>query len=282
MFFCKLANQDIRFLNSAYKCGQICGIIPFYKFEKFSNTHRNFKNIQAVVYITLGLLATLHGLYCRFEYFAQTYSIVYFVVNYIKEFFLVMTVLSAIMSASFHNQEHWMILNNHLQYLDEIFKRRDIKNSNFFFHLQLIFYFWFYIIYLSYVIYIHIVKLGLFKFAMFWFNELAFGIDSVLHFFMFNLALGLYSRYHELNKLFKKTNITLKSTRRMEHISRILSEATQSYNTIFGWPLLFTSGKCVTHLLQWFMEVVNFPWGASYNPYDGLVNGAFAIYTLVK
>lgn len=256
MVFLKLSNKDIRFLNVAYNLGQVFGIVPFYKFESFSITYRNFKNGQAIILLILGIFGTGQCLYYRFFYFMEHWSALYLIINFIKEFFLVMAVLSAIVAASFQNQENWLKLNNYLQYIDTIFDNRSGKEKKNVICLQLVFYFTLYAVHIAYTGFVWCSKVGNFKFKMFWFNELAFLIDTVHHFLIFNLALALLNRYYQLNCLFDKKEISFSNLQKIEHVSRVLSEATRLYNEIFGWSILFSSGKCVCHLLQWFEETL--------------------------
>lgn len=272
MVFLKLASNDIRFLNIAYKIGQISGIVPFYKFETFSITNKMLKNSQATILIILAMLGTGQGLYYRFFYFIENWNTLYLIINYIKEFFLLMAVVSAVIAASFQNQDNWLHFSNKLQYLDIIFNNRNKKDKKSIVYLQLVFYFSLYAVYIAYVVVVWSSKVGNFKMKMFWFNELAFLIDTVLHFLIFNLALSLLRRYNNLNALFhQEEDISIKTMRKIAHISRILSETTRLYNEIFGWPLLFTSGKCVSQLLQWFEKTLN---------YSKKSNFVFGNYTL--
>lgn len=279
MFFLNFGNTDSRSLGGCYKLGQICGVTPFYNFEKFSNSYQNVKNVQSVLYITLGIIGTVEGVYYRYFYFVETLSPVYAIVNYLKEFFLVLAVFSAIINASFCNQKKWSKLNNYLQYTDKIFKNQAAKTDKISTNILFFVYMSIYGIYFIYVIY-RFSNTVSFKIKMFWFNEIAFGIHSTLHFLMFTLALTLRNRYHFLNNLLKNECNSSIAIHKIEHISRILSEATTLYNSIFGWCLLFTSGKCVTHLLQWFTEILYLSSNKNFMSYA--VSSASALYALVR
>lgn len=254
MVLFNLKNKDVRTLGLIYKIGQICGIVPFYNFDLFSIPRQKLKNVQALSYIAVGCFGTAQAFYYRSNYILQKYSFLYLIVNYIKEVVLVMTFFSAVMSSSFKNQQNWLRLNNRLQYVDKIFKNREnpTKKDNIYYFM--IFYFLFYSIYFVNIIYRWFGTQS-FKFKMNWFNEIAFVMSTVLQFLMFSLAIVLLCRYNYLNCLFKGRILTLESMHKIEHISKNLSNVTELYNKVFGWPLLFISAKCTAQLLQTFTQL---------------------------
>lgn len=254
MVFLNIRNKDVRTLSLIYKIGQVCGIVPLYNFDLFSLTHRKLKNVQALTYIAVGSFGTVQAFYYRSSYFLQKYSLLYLSVNYIKELVLVMTFFSAVVASSFSNQRNWLGLSNRLQYVDKIFNNREHPNKKDKLYYLMIFYFFFYGTYFVNVIYRWLGSQS-FKFKMNWFNEIAFAMSTVLQFLMFSLAVVLLSRYHYLNCLFKNKILTLENMHKIEHISNNLSNVTELYNKIFGWPLLFISAKCTTQLLQTFTQL---------------------------
>lgn len=257
--------------------------MPFYNFEKNSITHRNVKNLQSVLYISLAILGTLQGLYYRFFFYLESFSLLYLIVSFVKEFFVVMSPISAIAAASFRNHDNWLRLTSNLQYIDKIFKNNQASKFNkFTIYLQLFFYMSIYVIYFFHAIFVYTSKTNVARFKMFWVNECSFFIDSVTYFLIFSLALALHSRYYQLNCLFDQNNISFHQLQKIEQVSRILSEGVQSYNAIFGWSLLFSSGKCVTHLLQWFLEILYLTRGSVYSPFNLIITSCFAVYTLVS
>lgn len=284
MIFLKLAVKDIRLVGVTYKLGQICGVVPFYDFKKFDVEHQNFKNSQAVIYILIAIFGTIEQLYLRFYFNYQYFSLPYLIINNIKEVFLIMSIISAIFAASFYNQKKWKKFNNQLQYIDSVFNNRNIKEKKCKIYVQILIYFSLYMIYFAFIVLVFSSSSGFIRLRMYWLNEIAFFIDTFLQFLMFSFALALYSRYYQLNCLFKEEKISMESMQKIQHISRILSEATNSYNAIFGWPILFICGKCVSHMLQSFVEILISTRRSIfiYNPFDMLISVHFGLYTLVN
>lgn len=104
-----------------------------------------------------------------------------------------------------------------------------------------------------------------------------------------NLALAFECRYIKFGQLLKATNATkfAKHNKDLGTISRLLTEANLAFNSIFGWVLLFITGKEFMQLLESSNYVlVEFP--SDDKNFESFVNGLIienglqAIYTLVR
>ncbi|RZC39421.1 7tm 7 domain containing protein [Asbolus verrucosus] len=148
------------------------------------------------------------------------FTTTYLVTDFINEFFVIAVVVTVIFNSSFQGQKDWLNLINRFQYLDKIFNN-----------------------------YYEMLK--------YWINEISYGYDNIVHFLIFNIAIALKCRYENLNKLlnidvvvgYRTKKESIHFIRKIGSISRILAETIDSFNRIFGWPLMFLIGKTVVQLL---------------------------------
>ncbi|RZC34568.1 hypothetical protein BDFB_013217 [Asbolus verrucosus] len=131
------------------------------------------------------------------------FTIIYFVTDFINEFFVTAVVLTVVFNSSFQRQKDWLNLINIFQYLDKIFNNvgKEEKNICRNVYVQLLVHFSVYLSYTIFILYIWIYKIGVMKCKMYWLNEISYGYDNIVHFLIFNIAIVSKCRYENLNKL---------------------------------------------------------------------------------
>ncbi|XP_044256029.1 gustatory and pheromone receptor 39a-like [Tribolium madens] len=249
----KLSRNDIRFLKIMYKISHFLSITPNYDFEKFVITSSQRDKISASFFLLSTLLGTCWIIYLRiYDKEIRFFEISFEILGSLDSLMLFMVIVSMILG-SFKTQE-WTKLNNKFQHIDEKLKTRNQKEGNFLknAYFQLILSVLIYISLVGYTLYVRIAAKGLPTLKLFPLHEFYGFCYLWVLILICNIALTFKQRYQLINEQMtarinpKNTTIFVIEVRKL---SRLLGEMVGLFNEIFGWPLVFITGRFVIKIL---------------------------------
>lgn len=258
MTFLKSSRRDIRCLSAFYTICSFLLIVPPYNFDNKYHGRPLFIKIKAIILLLLIGTISLYSIIMRHQYYSNLFTQVHLILDYIDEFFVVMIPFAVISNSAFFIRTKWIKLNSHVEYVDEAFENRGHKYQIFYRN-----------IYLQTILYLFGYTIAVFSLVQTWVDYVGFEAlqgysmhlfcalyDALVHVLIINLALVLKIRFSDLGDYFESlegeridTNYVI-GLRKIENISQTLIEAVNLFNSVFGTPLIFLTGKSISDLLN--------------------------------
>lgn len=258
MTFLKSSRKDIRCLSVFYTICSFLLIVPPYNFGNKYHGRPLCIQIKAIILLVLIGTVSIYSIITRHQYYSQLFTQVHLILDYIDEFFVVMIPFAVISNSAFFIRTKWIKLNSHIEYVDEAFENRGHKYQIFYRN-----------IYLQTLLYLLGYTLAVFCLVKTWVDYVGYAAyqgysmhvfcalyDALVHVLIINLALILKIRFSDLGDYFEgiegeriDTNYII-GLRKIENISQTLTEAVNLFNSVFGTPLIFITGKSISDLLN--------------------------------
>lgn len=208
---------------------------------------------------------TAYSIYMRHTYYRRLYTPTHLVLDYLDEFFICTLTFTVILNSCFCNPSKWVKLNNNFQYIDEVLKNRDERESNFFKNVsvQLVIYVVLFVFATIFLAYVWMCKMGLVTLQAYSMHLICVLYVVLLHFVLYNISLGIKLRYDDVNKLFEieenefwEKNIII-ALRQIGSLSQRLYETVSLFNDVFGTCFIIITAKSIVQLLTCLNFITN-------------------------
>lgn len=252
----RLSRKDIRFLQIMYKISNTFSLTPNYSFEEEKVISPRFTTIYASSFILSCILGTCWIIYTRI-YCTEIrfFEISFEILGSIDSLVLCMLIVSTVLGTCFFKQNEWIKLNNKFQFIDKKLKTRNdqelflYKNT----YIHLIIYLLAYFAFVMYTLIVRIAAKGLPTLRLFALHEFFGFLNFYIQILICNIGLAFKQRYQLLNHELKLRTTPKSNCKYFVHetgkLSRLLGEMVGLFNEIFGWPLVFITGRCVIKIL---------------------------------
>lgn len=248
--------SDIHFLKPIYRITNFLSLTPYYDFEKKCLIRVKQSYICAILTFTAFLFGNAYSLYTRHVLYVKTFKSTHKILDYTNDIILFAGISTAILNSCIFGRDYWIRLNKNLEKVDEDISKLCSKSYNEY-SLTPCFVFVFrvgiFILIRIYVFYVwrqHIGALGVAK------TYLAHSIGRIYNVTTVELVITISSafrcRYKKLGNILEQQNVNemQNNLKKIGQIFRMLTEGNKCFNSIFGWVLLFITGKEVTQLLE--------------------------------
>ncbi|EFA02932.2 gustatory receptor 98 [Tribolium castaneum] len=249
----RLSRNDIRFLKVMYKLSHFLSITPNYDFENFVIISPRCDKISAICFLLSTILGTCWIIYVRiYCKEIRFFEISFEILGSLDSLILLMVLVSIILGSL--KTKEWAKLNNKFQYIDEKLKTRDQKERNLFknAYFQLVLSISVYSSSVGYTQYVRIAAKGLPTLKLFALHEFYGFCYLWVLILICNIALAFKQRYQLINEQMA-VRINPKNCAsfviEVRKLSRLLGEMVGLFNDIFGWPLVFITGRFVIKIL---------------------------------
>jgi gustatory receptor len=253
-----MLKRDIQYLDLIYKCCNVLAVSPSYNFEKNVIIYPLMCKIYGFVLVSFLILSgTLSAYEIMQIYLSHKKKVTtYFIVEIFNSCCLIAETAAMILSSSLLNQENWLKMNRNLQLFDNKLATKNVQSRT----LLKNAYCRFFTIFLLYLIFNFYVNYTIYKLSpvvllttAYWLHLICNLCEFYMCFLIYNIMVALRHRYEDLNQLLQFHVLPENPTSHIREISdlwMILHDTVTYCNRIFGWPLIFFSGRAVLQLLQ--------------------------------